>query len=261
MTGNVLKLIAILTMLVDHIGAAVVSRMLSREQALGLMAGEITSWGEDAQWLYTVYLILRLIGRIAFPVFCYFLVEGYYHTRDVRKYALRLGFFALISEIPFDLAINGELLEFGYQNIYFTLLIGLAGIWLIDTIRRREWKPGNPGADRVIRIGLAVCAAAGAMALAGVLHTDYGWGGVAAILVLYLLRGNKWLQLVLGYLTFTFLIGGMEAASLPAFVLLAFYNGRRGAQVKYFYYVFYPAHFLLLYLLCILLGLAAYSVL
>lgn len=261
MTGNLLKLIAAVTMLVDHIGAVVVGRLLSREQTLGLMTGEISAWGEEAQRLYTVYLVLRIIGRIAFPIFCYFIVEGYVHTRDPRKYALRLGAFALISEIPFDLAVNGELLEFSYQNIYFTLLIGLLGIWLMNTAWQHEWHTGKPVADRLLRFGLTCGAALGALLLAEALDTDYGWGGVAAILVLYLFRGNKWLQLAAGYLTFTFLVGNLEAASLPAFVLLAFYNGRRGAQMKYFFYVFYPVHLLLLYLLCILLGLAAYSAL
>jgi len=65
-------------------------------------------------------------------------------------------------------------------------------------------------------------------------------------------------QLLGGYLAFTFLIGGLEAATLPAFILLAFYNGRRGVQMKYFFYAFYPVHLLLLYLLCILLGIAGY---
>lgn len=253
MTGNLLKLIAVVTMLLDHIGAAVVGRVFRRALSLGGMGGE------TEQRLYASYMVLRLIGRIAFPIFCYFVVEGYLHTRDARRYALRLGLFALLSEIPFDLAFNGELLEFGYQNIYFTLLLGLIGIWLIDLARRREWVPGNAIANTAVRGGLSVCAAAGAMALAELLSTDYGWGGVAAILVLYVFRGNKWLQLTTGYLTFMFLIGGLEPAALPAFILLAFYNGKRGAQLKYFYYAFYPVHLLVLYLVCILMGIAGYS--
>ena len=127
-SGSTLKMIAIVTMLIDHIGAAVLARLL---MVNGL--GELDQTNTDAimQWLsangalYGTYTVMRMIGRVAFPIFCFLLVEGFLHTHDVKKYAMRLGLFALLSEIPFDLAFSSKILEFNYQNVFFTLFIGL----------------------------------------------------------------------------------------------------------------------------------------
>lgn len=83
--------------------------------------GEVSA----ANPLYQTDMVLRGIGRVAFPIFCFLLVEGFLHTKNVWKYAGRLALFALVSEIPFDLAFQGEWLFMGYQNIFFTLLVGL----------------------------------------------------------------------------------------------------------------------------------------
>ena len=92
-----LKWIAVITMIIDHTGAV----------------------------LFPDDMVFRYIGRIAFPIFCFLLVEGFFHTRDVRKYMLRLGLFALISEIPYDLAFRDTVLEFEHQNVFFALLLGV----------------------------------------------------------------------------------------------------------------------------------------
>ena len=92
-----LKMIAITTMLIDHVGAVLLPQ----------------------------YPILRIIGRIAFPIFCFLLVEGFMHTHDVIRYMTRIGLFALISEIPFDLLFYGRILDGTHQNVFFTLFIGL----------------------------------------------------------------------------------------------------------------------------------------
>ena len=111
LSGSTLKLIAIITMLIDHIGAAVIARLLIA--------------GQGSEMLYKIYYAMRAVGRVAFPIFCFLLVEGFFYTGSRKKYALRLFGFALLSEIPFDLAFSGKILEFGYQNVFFTLLIGL----------------------------------------------------------------------------------------------------------------------------------------
>ena len=99
-----LKLIACLTMLIDHIGYAIVYPMYLRAQVTGGL--ELT---ENAQLLYTLYLVMKSIGRLSFPIFCFLLVEGVRHTRSRKKYGLRLLFAALLSEIPFNLVVSGSL--------------------------------------------------------------------------------------------------------------------------------------------------------
>lgn len=113
-SGSTVKLIGIAAMLIDHIAASVLARIL-------------VSGGWNRQ-LYSVYSIMRDIGRLGFPIFCFLLVEGVGRTRSKTKYALRLGLFALISEIPFDLAFSAKVLEFGYQNVFFTLFFGMLAL-------------------------------------------------------------------------------------------------------------------------------------
>ena len=98
-----LKMIAITTMLIDHVGAVLLPQ----------------------------YPILRIIGRIAFPIFCFLLVEGFMHTHDVIRYMTRIGLFALISEIPFDLLFYGRILDGTHQNVFFTLFIGLVMLYYL----------------------------------------------------------------------------------------------------------------------------------
>ncbi len=111
LSGSTLKWIAIAAMFIDHVAAALLARLI------------VTGQGNAP--LYGVYLAMRFVGRLGFPIFCFLLVEGFQRTRDRWKYARRLGTFALVSEIPFDLAFNGQVLETAYQNVFFTLLLGL----------------------------------------------------------------------------------------------------------------------------------------
>lgn len=129
-SGSTIKIIAVAAMLIDHAAAVVLARYLIGGIKEAVAAGTTQIWlTENGGW-YDVYDIMRGIGRLGFPIFCFLLVEGYQRTRDVRKYALRLGLFALISEVPFDLAICGKAFYLGYQNVYFTLLLGLLALCL-----------------------------------------------------------------------------------------------------------------------------------
>ena len=109
LSGSTLKIIAIITMLIDHIGATILWM-------------EIIYNGDQ---LYGLYYLCRSIGRISFPIFCFLLVEGFMHTSDVKKYAVRLGIFALVSEIPFDLALGQQLIYAKHQDVFFGLVIAL----------------------------------------------------------------------------------------------------------------------------------------
>lgn len=225
LSGSTLKLIAVITMLIDHIGLGVVGRLtMTRPE------------------LYDAYRIMRGIGRIAFPIFVFLLVEGMHNTKNIKKYALRLGVFALISEIPFDLAFHAEVLEFTYQNVFFTLFIGLLVIWAMDsaagTVENKIFK----------MLLMAAAVAAGAWA-AELLRTDYGAKGILCIAVIYLFSYDRKLQLAAGCIAFLW-----EWQALFAFIPMAFYNGRRGWKLKYVFYIFYPLHLFLIYLLCVAMG-------
>ncbi|MDO5336225.1 MAG: TraX family protein [Eubacteriales bacterium] len=128
-SGSTMKIIAIVTMLIDHIGAALLGRLLMQTGYMNVLqsgdAALIEQWAKGNAGLLGTFFIMRMIGRLGFPIFCFLLVEGFQKTRNVKKYILRLGIFALISEIPFDLAFHGTLLEFSYQNVFFTLFFGI----------------------------------------------------------------------------------------------------------------------------------------
>lgn len=198
-----LKWIAIITMVVDHVG------ML---------------FFPDHPWP-------RCVGRLAFPIFCFLLVEGFYHTRNVRKYALRLGLFALISEVPFNLVISGKPLYLGAQNIFFTLLFGLMMMFFMD----RESVPWKK----------MLYAAVFSLA-AQVLHLDYGAAGVVMILCFYYLRGD--FPVMAGFVAvLNVLNGSIQAFGALSLIPVYFYNGEKGPSMKYFFYAFYPLHLLILY--------------
>jgi len=248
-SGSTLKLIAIVSMLIDHIGAVVLIRMV--------LYG-ISKNGMIDEELLDIYEISRDIGRIAFPIFCFLLVEGFERSRNRGKYALRLGIFSLISEIPFNLAVTGEVFAFSYQNVYFTLLIGLLTMMIVN--KANDLK--NPAQINSPMEALQVCLGGiiriGVMALgawvAECLHTDYGALGILCIMTLYVFRSNKGLQAVTGACAFLW-----ESTAPLAFIPIWWYNGTRGLKLKYVFYLFYPIHLLILYGVCVMLGIHGYS--
>lgn len=233
-SGSTIKTIAILAMFIDHIGAGVLERYMNLNQ----ISFSLT----EKMGMEALYWFMRGIGRIGFPIFCFLLVEGFVHTRNVKKYAARLFAFCLISEIPFDLLFNGKLLEFGYQNVFFTLLIGLLTMCALRAVEKQTWN----GIGKIICYFLVLLAG---MWLADFLRTDYGANGVFTIIALYAFRKNKVTQIIAGCISFLW-----ELPALFAFIPIGFYNGTRGRELKYFFYIFYPAHLLFLYLVCVALG-------
>lgn len=247
LTGSTLKIIAMISMLIDHFGAAVLGRYLTSVGFLTAIQSENTflTWKASYGELYLLYWITRGIGRIAFPIFCFLLVEGCYHTKSVKKYGIRMALFALLSEIPFDLAFQNTFLEFTYQNVFFTLTIALVIIAACRKIAESTTK--KPLIKCLLQLG---CLFLG-MVVAQLLHTDYGAFGVFAVWILYLFYGRGKQMLTAGVLTFLW-----EVTAPFAFVPIKYYNGKRGISLKYFFYLFYPLHILLLYLLCVMLGIS-----
>lgn len=199
-----LKCIAIVSMALDHTGAV----------------------------LYPSQIWLRCLGRIAFPIFCFLIVEGFFHTHDVRRYMGRLGIFALISEIPYDLAFRGVPLEYAHQNVFFTLLIGIGMMVLLE--RNREW----PVKAVILLL---------AMWLAVLIRSDYNFRGVLLIFVFYIFHESRWLAVTAGGFWNFLYQGVIQKYGVLSVLPLALYNGERGRKMKYFFYIFYPAHLLLLY--------------
>lgn len=219
LSGSTLKIIAIITMLIDHTGATVVQALLRQPY--------ITADPQTLQTFRQLYSLMRDIGRIAFPIFCFLLVEGFIHTHDVKKYAQRLFLFALISEIPFDFALKPRWFYPGKQNVYFTLLIGLLVLWGVAVCN----------GQLVLQLLILV---SGLLA-ASFLKTDYSFKGVFLIEVLYIFRSSRLYQCLCGAAAISWEIPA-PAAFLPVF----FYNGKRGISLKYFFYWFYPVHLVLL---------------
>ena len=230
-SGTALKTIACITMLIDHIGASCIEAGLLLPE---LETGEVSGGAWDQLSLFQLDRVLRFTGRLAFPIFCFLLVEGFVHTRDVKKYVRRLFLFALISEVPFDLAFFRTPFALDHQNVYWTLALGVLAM---AGLKRLEKENGLPGWQGLVWAG-------GCAALALAANTDYNAIGVIIICALYLTRTNRKWQCLAGALLFMF-----ELTAPLAFVLVWFYNGQRGAcsplQKKAFYW-FYPVHLLVL---------------
>lgn len=219
LSGSTLKLIACITMLIDHTGAAVVWQLLSLDSIRAVKA--------TYNRYLAIYNLMRQIGRLAFPIFCFLIVEGYFHTHDVKKYMQRLFLFALISEVPFDLALKPSWFYPTKQNVYFTLLIGLFVIWEMDRFRFRPF----------MQFVILLCG----MTFARGLMTDYSYKGVLLIAILYIFHDDRLLQCFAGAIGIAW-----ESTAPPAFILCYLYNGKRGLRLKYFFYLFYPVHLTIL---------------
>lgn len=211
-SGAVLKWIAVVTMVIDHFAAAVYQQI--------------------PHYSYRVYFIMRKIGRIAFPIYCFLLVEGFFHTKNRTKYLRNCLLFAMISELPFDMAIFGKMVYPRGQNVYFTLCIGLCALMILDRFRYRT-------GEKYIVLRAAVIFLAAYIGEAA--NVDYHWKGVLFIIMFYYVRDMKeWIRSLAGICAFAY-----EVTAPLAFIPIHFYNGERGRQPKYLFYAIYPVHLLL----------------
>lgn len=221
LTGTALKYIACGSMLLDHLGASL------------LEAGVFLHPATSTRCLLALDTLLRWAGRLAFPIYCFLLVEGFVHTHSLRRYIGRLLLFGLLSEIPFDLAFFRTAFYWQHQNVYWTLALGTAALWILQ-------QTGQDGPTVWYgRLGVGCLAL-----LAELLHTDYGAVGIILIALLYLLRQDRTELCILGSVLMAY-----ELPAPLAFVPIWFYNGQRGrcSQVlQWGFYWFYPAHLALL---------------
>ncbi len=214
---NQLKSIAMVSMLIDHIAYVML------ERGVGLSGN-----------LYMIDRIMRGMGRIAFPIFCFTIVEGFQKTSNAKEYLKRLLIFALISEIPFDLAFRGSIFSMSFQNVFWTLGVGLAALMLYED-------PFIPGWKRAA--GILAC-----LWLPNYFHTDYSLYGVMTIFAMYYFRNEPLKMCMAGYIVLL-LQSTTEIWAIFGFLLLLFYNGQRGRGKKQIYYWFYPVHLVVLVIL------------
>lgn len=248
-TGFTLKMIAVVTMLIDHTAATILERALTCPSA-----GYITTAEAYNRWLI-VYQIMRGIGRMAFPLYCFLLVEGFVHTRNVKKYLGRMAVFALISEIPFDMAFNRSFFDMSYNSVFLTLFLGLAVITLVHKVDDKLQIQDRSLLHRYLKCIAIVAVILAGMILAELLHTDYSAAGVAAIAIMYVLRSRRMAAFAAGVVTLGLLSGTIEFLALFMLIPIWFYNGKRGHSAKYFFYAFYPVHLFLLSIICWFMGL------
>ncbi len=213
-----LKLIAIVTMVVDHVG------ML----------------------MFPNETIFRIIGRMAFPIFCFLIVEGFCHTSDIKKYVIRLAVFAVISEIPFNILVSGNVLNIEHQNVFFTLLIGLLTIYSINSTF-------NPILQSLMLIAGVMVSIA--------LMTDYSFYGVILIYVFYNMKEKRLIACIF-MAACSFFVSNIQGAAALAILPIMLYNGEKGPKFmskkvwKYSFYAFYPVHMIVLYVIgCLAMGL------
>ena len=209
---------------------------------------------------------LTCIGRLAFPIFAFLIVEGYFHTKNLKQYVLRLLVFAAISEIPFNLMTGASLINPFHQNVLWTFLIGIGLIRLIEWAKdapRKVW--------RWLLVGMGVLFGC-LIAMFGM--TDYMHFGVLTMLVFYLFRGRRWWCFagqifLLWYINFE-MAGGVvypfeffgqdcsfpqQGIALLSLIPIWLYRGKQGPYsktLKYTYYLFYPIHLLILYFLMLM---------
>ena len=220
LSGGTLKIIALVTMIIDH--ATYIFVDYERNQPL--------------------YLFGRGIGRLAFPIYCFLIVEGFYHTRSVLKYAFRLFLFALISEIPFDLAFYGTIFYGGHQNVFFTLFLGVVMMYLIQTARTKFSK------EQVVLQTLVLLASyGGVIAAAFYLQADYRMNGLVLILLMFIFHGKKASVAIVDVMMNLLMGGKIQYAGALSAIPISFYNGKKGISLKYLFYVIYPLHLLLFY--------------
>ncbi|MEA5050987.1 MAG: TraX family protein [Oscillospiraceae bacterium] len=224
LSANTLKLIAVAAMTLDHYAWAFVPT--------ASLAGQL----------------MHVAGRLTAPIMCFFVAEGYAHTRDVRRYALRLGVFALLSHLPYTFYSTGRLAFFYETGVIFTLFLGLAAILVADSALPR-W------AKALLLAAIFLASTVG----------DWSCYAVAWVLVFHLFRGDP-RRRALGF-CFVALVAAVTLAidmgsggiwwqglcqfgTLLAYPLLTLYNGERGRlRLKWFFYIYYPVHLVLLALL------------
>ena len=221
LSGSTLKMLAMAIMLIDHTASFLLRHY----------PPAIAPWFQIGSTTYSLYRLMRDVGRAAFPIFCFLLVEGFLHTHNRFKYGRNLLIFACISEIPWNFAQNGTLLYPDKQNVFFTLFLGYLAFCLVERFEK------NASMQLFCMLLL--------LAVSYFLKADYGYKGFVFLLIMYWLHQHKSAQAVIGSCWLIY-----EWKACFAFIPLNMYNEKRGfiqgKWVKYLFYAFYPVHIAIL---------------
>jgi len=230
-----LKVVAVVTMFVDHLAAIVIAQ------------------NHEYPWFY-----MRHFGRVAFPVFAFLIAVGCVHSKDIKKYMLRLGCFALISEVVYDMAFSDTVDFFDRTNIFYTLFLGVACIAVFKHVKS-VFRASVFSENHWLLWVCAVLTPLPFVGAAEILSTDYAGAGVVLIYAFYVFNPNnrfrRLLVLILG-MAWLYMVW-MDWAIMFWFSLLSVpfvlvYNGKAGLShrvLKWGFYVFYPVHLVVLVML------------
>lgn len=223
LSGSVLKLIACISMLSDHLAKCWFYRFSWANEVWFSVAGRNISLSQ----------FMQMFGRFAFPIFVFLLVEGFEKTKNRKKYGISLLVLALLSEIPFNL-MNGGSLLFPKQNVIITLLLGYLAMCSLEYFKDRHF------------ISLVLLLAM--FLLSRYMQADYKTAGFIFIILMYGLRKERIIQTVACPTLLP-----MKLMVFLSLVLTNLYNGKRGfiktPFLKYCFYAFYPVHMLVIFLL------------
>ena len=215
--GAGLKYIAFISMFIDHFNKTIITPLLNYQQPL-----------------VTISTIFDIIGRIAFPIFAFMIVEGFYKTKSRGKYLRNLLIFAIISEVPYDMFQSKVFINNRSQNIMWALAIGLLTLIIVDKLKEKI-------KNKYAWLGISILIVAINAVVATLLSFDYDYYSIIIIFILYLFYDKRFLGSILSYLVII-----KEVYAILGFAVINFYNGEKGRQNKLFNYFFYPAHLLIL---------------
>ena len=239
-SGSTVKLIAMVCMFLDHLAAIMIEQPLYQNALISANSqSELDHFLASHNTLVMAGSFLRSVGRIAFPLFAFLLVEGFLHTRSKLKYCRNLFIMALLAEIPFDLAFSNSAWNFTNQNTLFTLTLGLLTIWALSQMEQAchsSW----------LTLFYTLLVTAAGCGAAYLLHTDYTLYGILAIVLFYLFRTQRTTAAILACGALS-MLGPEQWFCFLALIPILKYNGSRGLRLKYTFYLFYPLHLLVLY--------------
>lgn len=233
-TADGLKLFACAVMLIQSIGVIIIEkRMICLEQYTQAELSEALAEDSHLMALAGAGSVMQLIGGLAVPIFAFLLVEGFRHTSSFRKYFLTLLLFAVLSEIPFDYAYSQRILDLSEQNALVTMTVSLLMLYFLEMLKEK----GEAG-YHIVRLFIVLCA----VTWVTLLRAQYGFCTVLLTAVFYLFYGKNGWKTFLGALVSLLYVTGPLA-----FYGIWCYNEKRNDRFpKYVYYIFYPAHLLVL---------------